>query len=78
MRDLPQRMDAGIRAPGSVDRDLLARKLLDGLGNGALHRRALGLDLPADEARAVVFERDSVASHRWCDQGPRRQPEPLQ
>ena len=63
VRDLAQRMHAGIRAAGAAHRHGLARQLVDGLGEAALHGGAGGLDLPADERRAVVFDGDAVAGH---------------
>ena len=63
VRHLPERMHAGVRAAGPAHRDGLAGELADRLGQPALHRDAQRLQLPADERRAVVFERDAVARH---------------
>src|SRR5581483_8615434 len=43
--------------------DGLAGELRDRLAQPALHRDPQRLHLPADERRAVVFERDAVARH---------------
>ena len=56
MRDLAERMDAGIGAARAADGDLLAGEAPDGRLERALDRRAVGLDLPADERRAVIFD----------------------
>ena len=63
MADLPQRMHAGVGAPGAVDRDLLAAERLDGGRQHALHRRAVVLDLPADERPPVIFDGELVTGH---------------
>src|SRR3546814_18510407 len=63
MRDLPERMDAGIGASGALYRDPFAGEgeycLLDRL----LHGRAVRLALPADEGAAVVFDDDLPTRH---------------
>src|ERR1700749_3489367 len=63
MRDLTERMDAGIGASGAGDDDALAGKGLDGIGEHALHGQAAVLRLPADERRAVIFDGEFVAGH---------------
>ena len=63
MGDLMGGMNAGIGPPGGVDGRALAREAEHGLFQHVLHRDALGLALPADEGRAVVFEGDAVARH---------------
>jgi hypothetical protein len=59
MRDLAGRVDARIRAAGAMRDDRRAgqrqHRPLDG--------RAVGLSLPADERRAVIFDRQLVARH---------------
>ena len=57
MRHLAERMHAGIGAAGALHRDRLAAEGLDRRGQRALHRSAVGLDLPAGERRAVIFDR---------------------
>ena len=57
VRDLPERVHAGVGAAGAADdrRDAavhLGERVLD----GRLHRRAVGLPLPADEVGAVVLD----------------------
>ena len=63
MRDLAQRMHAGIGAPRPARHRVLAGEGLDGLREAALHRGAVLLHLPADEGRAVIFENELVAGH---------------
>ena len=56
MRDLPQRMHAGVGAARAMDANLLAADRLDRGFQRALHRGAIVLDLPAAERRAVIFD----------------------
>ena len=63
MRHLGEGVDAGIGAPGAMDGRFPAGEFGDGLGNGARNAWAVGLDLPADEGGAVVFDDDAVARH---------------
>ena len=63
MRDLRQRVDPGIGAAGAVDGDALAAEALDGGFQDFLHRKPVPLALPADQAGAVIFERQLVAGH---------------
>ena len=63
MRDLAERMHAGIGASGADDRDALAGKSRDRFGEHALHRDAIVLRLPADKGRAVIFDGELVAGH---------------
>ena len=63
MGDLPGRMDPGVGAAGAVGGD---RRAAQGEHRGlerALDRGPVGLSLPADEGRAVIFERQFVAGH---------------
>ena len=53
-RDLPERVDPGVRAPRARHRDGLAVELRAGVFEQPLDGHALGLTLPADEAGAVV------------------------
>ena len=64
MRDLRQRMHAGIGAAGAVNADLFAADRLDRVLQRALHRRAVLLDLPAAERRAVILDDEFVAGHQ--------------
>ena len=63
MRDLAARMHAGIGAAGALHQRLLARQRLDRRGERALHGELIGLDLPAAERRAVIFDGELVAGH---------------
>ncbi len=64
MRDLRQRMHAGIGAAGAVNANRLAADRLDRGLQRALHRGAVVLDLPAAERRAVIFDDELVAGHQ--------------
>src|SRR4051812_8347359 len=64
MRDLSQRVHAGIGAPRAVDANLLAADRLDRGFQRALHRWRIVLDLPARERRAVIFDDEFVAGHQ--------------
>ena len=63
MGDLAERMDAGIGAPGALDRDRLAGEGGDRLLDRLLHRAAVLLALPADIGAAVIFDGQLVARH---------------
>ena len=63
MRDLRQRMHAGVGAAGAMNTNLLAADRLDRVFQRALHRGAIVLDLPAAERRAVIFDGEFVAGH---------------
>ena len=64
MRDLRQRMDAGIGAPGAMHRDASRRRTASTASSSAcLHREPVRLALPADEAGAVIFDGQLVAGH---------------
>ena len=63
MRDLAERMHAGIGAAGAARDGVFAGERLDGFGEPPLHRSAILLHLPADERRAVIFEGELVAGH---------------
>src|SRR3546814_2884039 len=54
MGDLAEGVDAGIGASGALHQHRLAAEAVNGLLEGGLYRRAVGLALPADEARPVV------------------------
>ena len=56
MADLRLGMHAGIRPPGAVHTDGFAAKRRNRLFQRLLHGIAVGLPLPADEFRAVIFE----------------------
>ena len=64
MRDLSQRMHPGIGAAGAVHAHPLAADRLDRVFQRALHRRAIVLQLPAAERRAVIFDDEFVAGHQ--------------
>src|ERR1700676_5225433 len=63
MRDLPQRMHAGVGAARAVNANLLAADRLDRGFQRALHRGAIVLDLPAAERRTVIFDDEFIAGH---------------
>src|ERR1700674_4889014 len=63
MRDLPQRMHAGIGTARAMNANLLAADRLDRRLQRALHRGAVVLNLPAAERRAVIFDDEFVAGH---------------
>ena len=64
MRDLPQRMHAGVGAAGAMNPHRLAADRLDRVFQRALHRRTIVLQLPAAERRAVIFDCKFVAGHQ--------------
>src|SRR6476661_10644100 len=64
MRDLRERMHAGVGAAGAINANLLAANRLDRVLQRALHRSAIVLDLPAAERRAVIFDDEFVAGHQ--------------
>ena len=59
VRHLSQRVDAGIGPPGAAHARLLAGEAADCLDERTLDGASFGLDLPADEGRAVVLEGDA-------------------
>src|SRR5579872_914261 len=69
MRDLAQRMHAGVGAPRPVDANLFAADRFDGGFQRALHRGAVLLNLPARERRAVIFDDEFVAGHYFRHSG---------
>src|SRR6185503_17340746 len=64
MRDLVQRMNAGVRPSGAVHRDGSAGDEAHGSRERALDAAARLLDLPAYEIRSVVFESQCDSRHR--------------
>ncbi len=56
MHHLPERVHAGVGAPGSDHPDRLVGNAGQGLFEHRLHRRAVHLDLPAAVGAAVVFD----------------------
>src|SRR6202048_1675133 len=64
MRDLRDRMHAGVGAARAVNANLLAADRLDRIFDRALHRGAIVLDLPAAIRRAVIFDDEFVAGHQ--------------
>src|SRR5579863_2755172 len=69
MRDLPERMDAGVGAARSMHAYLFATDRLDRGLQRALHRGTILLELPAAERRAVIFDRQLVAGHQTSRTG---------
>src|ERR1700722_11258248 len=67
MRDLPQRMHAGVGAARAMNPNRLAADRPDRGLQRALHRRAVVLKLPAAERRAVIFDGEFVAGHQCND-----------
>ena len=63
MTDLPERMHAGVGAPGAVHAHLLPAERLDRGCQHALHGGAVVLDLPADERPAVILDGELVTGH---------------
>ena len=64
MRNLPQRMHAGVGAARAMDDG--AHAAIDGghgLFEALLHRNAIRLPLPADVRRTVIFDRQREAGH---------------
>src|SRR3984885_13750251 len=64
MRDLAERMHAGVRSSGTVDTNVLAADRPDRGFQRALHRGAVVLDLPTRERPAVIFDCQLVAGHQ--------------
>ncbi len=64
MRDLAQRMHAGVGAPGAMGGRALARHGEKRVLQRLLDRKAILLALPADERRAVIFEGELETRHR--------------
>ena len=60
---LTERVDAGVGAPGAVHGDRRAFEARERILEQALDGVAFGLPLPADEARAVVGERELESAH---------------
>src|SRR3954453_22931189 len=69
MRDLPQRVHAGIGAPGAMNANVFAANRLDRLFHRALDRGAVFLDLPAAERAAVIFDEQSISGHQLSRAG---------
>src|SRR5947208_10114922 len=65
MRDLRQRMHAGVGASRAMNANLFAADRLDCILQRALHRGAILLDLPAGERRTVIFDGQSIAGHNY-------------
>ena len=63
MSNLRARMHAGIGTAGALHRRFFTCQRLDRGHQHALHGRLPGLDLPAGEGRAVVFDGELVAGH---------------
>src|SRR3954453_2650447 len=69
MRDLGERMDAGIGPPGAVDTNRNPADRLDGGFQRALHRGAVFLILPAAKRPAVIFNGELVTRHQFSRAG---------
>jgi hypothetical protein len=65
MSDLAARMHAGIGAAGAMHPQIRAGHRLHRRFQCALHRRQRVLHLPAEERRAVIFDGELVAGHRF-------------
>src|SRR5258706_7026289 len=63
LRDVPERVHAGVGAAGAVNANRLAADRLDRGLQRALHRGTVVLDLPAAERRAVIFDGEFIAGH---------------
>ena len=63
VRHLAQRVHARVGAASAAHASRLAREAEHRILERALHGRAIGLALPAEERRAVVFDGDAVAGH---------------
>ena len=61
--DLPRGVNARIRAPGANDGRGLADEAPQRCLKRLLHGLAVGLSLPADKGRAVVFDDELVTGH---------------
>ncbi len=72
MGHLAQGVHAAIGAPRGDQVDRLAGARQQRLLDGCLHRRAVGLALPALERRAVIFEQQAVTRHRSGEPGAQR------
>src|SRR5207342_1770513 len=64
MRDLSERVHAGIGTARAMNANLLAADRLDRGLQRALHRGAVVLNLPAAERRAVIFDNEFIAGHQ--------------
>ena len=63
MRHLAGCVHAGIGAAGAAQRNLLAAEFLDRLLDRLLHRRLVGLALPAGVQAAVIFDVEAKTRH---------------
>ena len=64
MSDLTERMNSGVSSPGPVNHAACAIDGEDRLLQTLLHGDAIGLSLPANKWRAVIFDCQSIAGHR--------------
>src|SRR3974390_790981 len=69
MRDLPERMHAGVGAASAMNANLFAADRLDRVFQRALHRRTVFLNLPAAERGAIIFDGELVAGHQLSRAG---------
>src|SRR5690242_1430445 len=65
MGDLSERMHAGIGPARAVHTHVSAAGRLDRCLQRALHGRMIGLELPARERSAVIFDGELVARHLY-------------
>ena len=63
MAGLRHGVNAGIGPPGAMHADRFAAERRDGFFERLLHGIAVGLILPADKIRAVIFDGQLVARH---------------
>src|SRR5260370_18736315 len=64
MRDLRDRVHAGIGTARAVNESLLAADRVDRIFDRTLHGSAIVLDLPAAIRRAVIFDGEFVTGHQ--------------
>ncbi len=64
MRDLAERVHAGVGAPGAAERRRFAGQTVERLLDRLLHRAPVRLALPADERSAVILDGQLEARHR--------------
>ena len=65
MRNLTQRMHAGVGATRALYRDALPVEARNRILDRTLHARRIGLVLPAAIGRAVIFDEEFVTWHQF-------------
>ena len=63
VRDLPKSVDPGICSSGPLKARRFLRKFLKRCFDRFLHGRPIGLSLPPDKGRPIVFDRDPITCH---------------